>query len=167
MDQTGFPANRLELEVTESLFLGNTESVDSQIKELKRLGASIALDDFGTGYSSIGYLIRYGFNKLKIDRSFLLAHEKDPDKLHGVLETIISLGHGLGMCVTAEGIETAGQAKMLGGLKCDQFQGYHFGKPMDTDSVAIALLQSTAKKMAGRKPAPAEMATTGAKRNTG
>ena len=115
------------------------------------------MDDFGTGYSSIGYLIRYGFNKLKVDRSFLLAHEKDPDKLHGVLETIISLGHGLGMCVTAEGIETPGQAKMLGDLKCDQFQGYHFGKPMDRDSVAIVLLRSTANKMAGTKPAPSDM----------
>lgn len=148
IEQTGFPSDRLELEVTESLFLGNTDAVDVQIKELKNLGASIALDDFGTGYSSIGYLIRYGFNKLKVDRSFLLAHEKDPEKLHGVLETIVSLGHGLGMCVTAEGVETPYQAKMLGELKCDQFQGYHFGKPMDRDNVAITLLRSTVDTMA-------------------
>lgn len=160
VEQTGFPANRLELEVTESLFLGNTESVDLQIKELKRFGASIALDDFGTGYSSIGYLIRYGFNKLKVDRSFLLAHEKDPDRLHGVLETIVSLGHGLGMCVTAEGIETQDQADMLGDLNCDQFQGYHFGKPMDRDTVAIVLLRSTADKMADRNPAPSKLVAT-------
>ena len=146
--QTGFPSDRLELEVTESLFLGNTEAVDLQIKELKSLGASIALDDFGTGYSSIGYLIRYGFNKLKVDRSFLLAHDKDPEKLHGVLKTIVSLGHGLGMCVTAEGIETPDQAKMLRELNCDQFQGYHFGKPMDRETVAITLLRSTADTMA-------------------
>jgi diguanylate cyclase (GGDEF)-like protein len=148
IEQTGFPADRLELEVTESLFLGNTEAVDLQIKELKDLGVSIALDDFGTGYSSIGYLIRYGFNKLKVDRSFLLAHDKDPEKLHGVLETIVSLGHGLGMCVTAEGIETPQQAKMLGELKCDQFQGFHFGKPMDRENVAITLLRSTVDTMA-------------------
>lgn len=148
VEQTGFPPERLELEVTESLFLGNTESVDHQIRELKNLGASIALDDFGTGYSSIGYLIRYGFNKLKIDRSFLIAHDKDPDKLHGVLETIVSLGHGLGMRVTAEGIETPQQAKMLGELQCDQFQGFYFGKPMDRDKVAITLLRTTADTMA-------------------
>ncbi|MEO9874612.1 MAG: bifunctional diguanylate cyclase/phosphodiesterase [Anderseniella sp.] len=148
VEQTGFPPERLELEVTESLFLGNTESVDLQIKELKNLGASIALDDFGTGYSSIGYLIRYGFNKLKVDRSFLVAHDKDPDKLHGVLETIVSLGHGLGMHVTAEGIETAEQARMLGELKCDQFQGFYFGRPMDREKVAITLLHSTADTMA-------------------
>ncbi len=148
LERTGFPANRLELEVTESLFLGNTEAVDRQIRELKRLGVSIALDDFGTGYASIGYLIRYGFNKLKIDRSFLLAHEKDPDKLHRVLETIVSLGHGLGMRVTAEGIETPAQARLLGELGCDQFQGFHFGKPMDRDQVAIKLLRSTADQMA-------------------
>lgn len=154
IEQTGFPPDRLELEVTESLFLGNTEAVDLQIKELKKLGASIALDDFGTGYSSIGYLIRYGFNKLKIDRSFLVAHDKDPDKLHGVLETIVALGHGLGMCVTAEGIETPQQAKMLGELNCDQFQGYHFGKPMDRDHVAIRLLRSTADSMAEVKQLP-------------
>jgi diguanylate cyclase (GGDEF)-like protein len=149
--QTGFPSDRLELEVTESLFLGNTEAVDLQIKELKNLGASIALDDFGTGYSSIGYLIRYGFNKLKVDRSFLIAHDKDPEKLHGVLETIVSLGHGLGMRVTAEGIETPDQAKMLRELKCDQFQGFHFGKPMDRDNVAIVLLRSTVDTMAEGK----------------
>ncbi len=154
IDQTGFPPDRVELEVTESLFLGNTEAVDVQIKELKNLGVSIALDDFGTGYSSIGYLIRYGFNKLKVDRSFLVAHDKDPDKLHGVLETIVSLGHGLGMRVTAEGIETPQQAKMLGELKCDQFQGYHFGKPMDAESVAIRLLRSTADSMAEVKQLP-------------
>lgn len=148
LEQTGFPANRLELEVTESLFLGNTEAVDRQIRELKRLGVSIALDDFGTGYASIGYLIRYGFNKLKVDRSFLLAHEKDPDKLHRVLETIVSLGHGLGMRVTAEGIETPAQAKLLGELGCDQFQGFHFGKPMHRDDVAITLLRATSAKMA-------------------
>lgn len=148
IEQTGFPPERLELEVTESLFLGNTEAVDLQIKELKKLGASIALDDFGTGYSSIGYLIRYGFNKLKVDRSFLVAHDKDPEKLHGVLETIVALGHGLGMRVTAEGIETPQQAKMLGELNCDQFQGFYFGKPMDRDKVAITLLRSTADTMA-------------------
>lgn len=148
IEQTGFPPHRLELEVTESLFLGNTKAVEVQIKELKDLGVSIALDDFGTGYSSIGYLIRYGFNKLKIDRSFLLAHDKDPDRLHGVLETIVSLGHRLGMRVTAEGIETPEQARMLGELKCDQFQGFHFGKPMDREKVAITLLRSTSDTMA-------------------
>jgi len=167
IEQTGFPTNRLELEVTESLFLGNTESVDLQIKELKRLGTSIALDDFGTGYSSIGYLIRYGFNKLKVDRSFLQAHDKDPQRLHGVLETIVSLGHGLGMCVTAEGIETPDQARMLGELKCDQFQGYYFGKPMDRENVAIVLLRSTASKMAGGKPAPSGMAAANSGRKAG
>lgn len=154
VEQTGFPPERLELEVTESLFLGNTEAVDLQIKELKNLGVSIALDDFGTGYSSIGYLIRYGFNKLKVDRSFLVAHDKDPDKLHGVLETIVSLGHRLGMHVTAEGIETAEQAKMLGDLKCDQFQGFYFGKPMGREKVAITLLRSTADTMAEVKQFP-------------
>ncbi len=155
IEQTGFPANRLELEVTESLFLGNTAAVDRQIKELKRLGVSIALDDFGTGYASIGYLIRYGFNKLKVDRSFLLAHEKAPDKLLRVLETIVSLGHGLGMQVTAEGIETPAQAKLLGELGCDQFQGFHFGRPMGRDQVAITLLRTTANKMAKvQQPSP-------------
>ena len=162
--QTGFPSDRLELEVTESLFLGNTEAVDLQIKELKSLGASIALDDFGTGYSSIGYLIRYGFNKLKVDRSFLLAHDKDPEKLHGVLETIVSLGHGLGMCVTAEGIETPEQARMLGELKCDQFQGYHFGKPMDRDNVAIVLLRSTVDTMAEVKQLSSGLAAAKSRR---
>jgi len=163
VEQTGFPAKRLELEVTESLFLGNTESVDTQIEELKRLGSSIALDDFGTGYSSIGYLIHYGFDKLKIDRSFLLAHDKDPDKLHCVLETIVSLGHGLGMCVTAEGIETPEQATMLAELHCDLFQGYHYGKPMDREEVALVLLRATKDTMAACKLAPPKLASVNGK----
>ncbi len=167
IEQTGFPAERLELEVTESLFLGNTAAVDRQIKQLKRLGVSIALDDFGTGYASIGYLIRYGFNKLKVDRSFLLAHEKAPDKLLCVLETIVSLGHGLGMRVTAEGIETPAQAKLLGELGCDQFQGFHFGRPMPRDQVAITLLRSTAGTMARQQLRSPDTDVTGSGRVAG
>lgn len=167
LEQTGFPSERLELEVTESLFLGNTDAVDLQIEQLKHLGTSIALDDFGTGYSSIGYLIRYGFNKLKIDRSFLLAHDKDPDKLHGVLETIVSLGHGLGMRVTAEGIETPDQARMLAELKCYQFQGYHFGKPMDRENVAIVLLRSTVDTMAEIRQLSSGLRTAKSRRASG
>lgn len=142
LDKTRFPAHRLELEVTETLFLGDARKAGRQIRELQELGLSIALDDFGIGYSSLSYLLRYGFNKLKIDRSFLIEQSRNPEKLQGVLKTIIDLGQKMDMRVTAEGIETDDQADMLSRLGCDLLQGYRFGKPMPAEEIPVALLQS-------------------------
>jgi len=131
----GLSAERLELEVTETLLMENTESVARQLAELKALGVSIAMDDFGTGYSSLSYLWQFGFDKLKIDRSFVTALDRDEKKAREVLDTVVMLAHKLDMKVTAEGIETERQARVLQSLACDQFQGFLFGKPRPVDSI--------------------------------
>lgn len=88
------------------------------------------MDDFGTGYSSLGYLWKYEFDKLKIDRSFLLGYEHDPKKLGKVIRSIIDIGHSINMSVTIEGVESDEHVNIFKNMGCDQFQGYFFGKPM-------------------------------------
>ena len=100
------------------------------------------MDDFGTGYSSLAYLWQFGFDKLKIDRSFVNALDKDEHRAGQILNTIIMLAHQLGMKVTAEGIETMRQAEILRGLACDQFQGYLFGRPAPASGVTSAFASS-------------------------
>ncbi|MGK0273322.1 MAG: diguanylate cyclase (GGDEF)-like protein [Cocleimonas sp.] len=125
-----FPADRLEVEVTESLLIRDDGSIQEQLTAIKKMGVSIALDDFGTGYSSLGYLWKYRFDKLKIDRSFLLGYDQDPKKLKKVIESIIDLGHYINMSVTIEGVESDEHVNILKSMGCDQLQGYYFGKPM-------------------------------------
>lgn len=125
-----FPADRLEVEVTESLLIGDDGSTHKQLAAIKSMGASIAMDDFGTGYSSLGYLWKYKFDKLKIDRSFLLGYDQDPEKLEKVIGSVVDLGHGIDMYVTIEGVESDKHVNILKGMGCDQLQGYYFGKPM-------------------------------------
>jgi diguanylate cyclase (GGDEF)-like protein len=140
--ETGLRPERLELEVTESLLMDDSEKVGNQLNDLRALGISIAMDDFGTGYSSLGYLWQFGFDKLKIDRSFILGLEKNDGRAKEILDTIIVLGHRLNMIVTAEGIETEAQAKILSDLDCDQFQGYLYGKAMPGSEVAAYMLKN-------------------------
>lgn len=130
LKETGMRAECLELEVTEGLLMENTESISQQLEELSSIGVSLAMDDFGTGYSSLGYLWKFGFDKLKIDQSFISGLEVNSEKTKEILETIVLLGHKLGMTVTAEGIETEDQEKMLSSMDCDHFQGFKYGKPM-------------------------------------
>jgi EAL domain-containing protein (putative c-di-GMP-specific phosphodiesterase class I) len=108
---------------------------------LKALGVSIAMDDFGTGYSSLSYLWRFPFDKLKIDRSFMRVLSEDDENIASILRTIVSLGRTLNLRVTAEGVETEEQARVLKMLKCDQLQGYHFGRPMPEIDVAATILE--------------------------
>ena len=110
---SGLRPAQLELEVTESMLMQNTESIGYQLEALRELGISIAMDDFGTGYSSLGYLWQFGFDKLKIDRSFVAALDVHDQQARDILDIIIMLGHKLDMKVTAEGIETEHQASIL------------------------------------------------------
>lgn len=142
LEETGVAPARLELEVTESLLMENTDSVAEQMAELRELGVSMAMDDFGTGYSSLGYLWKFGFDKLKIDRSFVAGLDHTSEKAREILETIIVLGHRLDMTVTAEGIENEQQAAVLEGLDCDHFQGFLYGKPMPFEQIAPFLLNN-------------------------
>ena len=143
--RTGLAPNRLELEVTESLLIENAESVGRQLSALRAVGVSIAMDDFGTGYSSLGYLWRYGFDKLKIDRTFVIGLDTDAARSKEIIDTIVVLAHRLDMTVTVEGIETETQAAAIADLDCDQLQGYLFGRPMPAEDLAGFLLSNAAK----------------------
>ncbi len=128
LHETDFDATRLELEVTESTLLGNVDTAELAMFRLKALGVRLALDDFGTGYSSLLYLRRFPFDKLKIDRSFVHSIERAADAA-AIVHAVVSLGRGLGMKVTAEGVETAEQQLFLRAAGVHMMQGYRFGRP--------------------------------------
>jgi diguanylate cyclase (GGDEF)-like protein len=128
LQETGFDANRLELELTESTLLGNLETAELSMLRLKAIGVRFALDDFGTGYSSLLYLRRFPFDKLKIDSSFVRSIETAPDAA-AIVHAVVSLGRGLGMKVTAEGVENAEQHLFLRAAGVHSMQGFRFGKP--------------------------------------
>ncbi|WP_168770593.1 putative bifunctional diguanylate cyclase/phosphodiesterase [Flavimaricola marinus] len=147
--EAAFDPARLELEVTESLILESDEDVKEQLAALKAMGVSIALDDFGTGYSSLGYLWKYQFDKLKLDRAFLEGFNFASDKYRQVISTIVELGQNLGMELTAEGVETPQQLSMLAEIGFDQFQGFLLGRPMSADAAAALLTTEPHRKAAG------------------
>lgn len=132
---SGLPPERLELEVTESLLLQEDAHSEGVLAELQALGVSVALDDFGTGWSSLAYLRRFPFNKIKLDRGFLRDLDAEP-RVAAVVGAILALGHGLGMQVLAEGIETEDQAQRLIGLGCELGQGWHLGRPMPAEQAS-------------------------------
>jgi diguanylate cyclase (GGDEF)-like protein len=140
LSETAFDPARLELELTESVLLGNVDTAEAGMLRLKALGVRLALDDFGTGYSSLLYLRRLPFDKLKIDRSFVLAIEKAADAA-AIVHAVVSLGRGLGMKVTAEGVETADQQLFLRAAGVHFMQGFRFGKAV-TAAEITARLQS-------------------------
>jgi len=139
--ETQFDAARLELEVTESTFLGNVATAEAAMRQLKHTGVQLALDDFGTGYSSLLYLRRFPFDKLKIDQSFTASIETAADAA-AIVHAIVSLGRGLGMKVTAEGVETAEQALFLRAAGVHAMQGFRYGKPMSAAAVSVRLASS-------------------------
>ena len=126
------PANRLELEVTEGIFLGDNGPTLDTLKRLRALGVGIALDDFGTGYSSIGYLNKAVFHKLKIDGSFVREAGTRPENV-AIIKSIVQLAKSFRMNVTAEGVETTEDFERMRELGCDTIQGYLFGKPLTYD----------------------------------
>lgn len=129
LSQADLAPSRLELEITESLLLDDSAEVAFQITALKDMGVSIAMDDFGTGFSSLSYLWKFGFDRIKIDRSFIHALEEDPERSLGLVESIVLLGKKLDMEITAEGVETQTQSAILSSLGCDVLQGFYFGRP--------------------------------------
>ena len=124
---TGLTPDRLELEITESLFLDRSNLVLDTLADLRRLGVRIAMDDFGTGYSSLGYLTSFPFDKIKIDRSFVSGIATNVEK-QAVVRAIVGLGETLGKTTTAEGIETSDELTCLRMIGCEQGQGYLFSK---------------------------------------
>ncbi|MGI8525936.1 MAG: putative bifunctional diguanylate cyclase/phosphodiesterase [Pseudolabrys sp.] len=145
--ETGFDPARLELELTESTLIGNIETAEAAMRRLKALGLRLALDDFGTGYSSLSYLRRFPFDRLKIDRCFVRSIETASDAA-AIVHAIVSLGRGLGMKVTAEGVETADQQLFLRAAGVHSMQGFRFGKAVSAAEITVRLqTSSTLKKL--------------------
>jgi diguanylate cyclase (GGDEF)-like protein len=155
--ETGFDPTRLELEVTESTLLGNVDTAELAMFRLKALGVRLALDDFGTGYSSLLYLRRFPFDKLKIDRSFVHSIEKAADAA-AIVHAVVSLGRGLGMKVTAEGVETAEQHLFLRAAGVHLMQGFRFGRPGPAADISARLSDRGAFKIGGDDPTDLAMA---------
>ena len=139
---TGLKPNRLEVEITEGLLMQNTQEVLNELNCIRALGVSIAMDDFGAGYSSLSYLWRFPFDKIKVDRSFVQALEKNDMNAQNVLGTIVVLGHSLNMIVTVEGVETAEQAQFVSAMKCDEVQGFFYSRPIPQQDLASLILKS-------------------------
>jgi EAL domain-containing protein (putative c-di-GMP-specific phosphodiesterase class I) len=146
LKEAGLAAHRLELEITETLLLGDTEAIIAELQKLKAMGVAIVMDDFGTGYSSLSYLWRFPFDKIKIDRSFIQGFDGPGRDAKTVVKTIIALGRELNMRVTVEGVETAAQAAFLEQVDGDQVQGYFFGRPVPASDVAVNILADFQKK---------------------
>ena len=121
-------ANRLELEITESVLLGETEANLAMLHQLRGIGARISMDDFGTGYSSLSYLRSFPFDKVKIDRSFVKELAQRPDCV-AIIRAVAGLGISLGIATTAEGIETQEQLERVRAEGCTEVQGYLFSPP--------------------------------------
>jgi EAL domain-containing protein (putative c-di-GMP-specific phosphodiesterase class I) len=138
LERTGAPPERVCLEITESVLMGETtiEGIDA----LRALGVSLSIDDFGTGYSSLGYLRRFPVDSVKIDRSFVdgLGTESEDS---AIVAAVVSLGHALGLSIVAEGVETSGQLDALLALGCDRAQGYWFSGPREPTEFAALLLR--------------------------
>jgi diguanylate cyclase (GGDEF)-like protein len=140
LQETGLNPHYLELELTESSIMKNAESGVRTLTELKEMGVKMAIDDFGTGYSSLGYLKRLPIDMLKIDQSFVRDVTTDPDDAALVM-AIIALAHNLRLKVIAEGVETEEQRRFLHLLRCDQWQGYLYSKPLRAAAFAELLSQ--------------------------
>ena len=135
---SGLAARRLELEITESVLLQNSEATLTTLHELRAMGVRISLDDFGTGYSSLSYLRSFPFDKIKIDRSFVSELATREDSM-AIIRAVTGLGRSLGIVTTAEGVENDAQLELLRREGCTQAQGYLFSKPRPASDVALML----------------------------
>jgi diguanylate cyclase (GGDEF)-like protein len=139
--QSGLPAKRLELEITETVLLQDDQSVLNALHEIRQLGVGICMDDFGTGYSSLSYLRSFPFDKIKIDRSFIKELHKGENDCLAIIRAVTKLGSSLGMITTAEGVETPEQLEILSAEGCTQAQGYLFSKPKPVAEIPALLRQ--------------------------
>lgn len=150
LGQSGLAPHRLEVEITEGLLLESLDAVVEKLKEIRALGVTIAMDDFGTGYSSLSYLLKFPFDKIKIDQSFVAASVTD-EVARDILKAISALGRSLKLTITAEGVETAEQAAFLSEIACHQLQGYHVARPLNPVDLPNYLLSHVAARVAERE----------------
>ena len=132
--ETGVDAEGLELEITESMLMSDSEKSVRTLGALHEMGIRLSMDDFGTGYSSLSYLKRFPIDTIKIDRSFVADLATDPDDV-GIIKAIIMIGHSLNRKVIAEGVETAEQLAILREYRCDEMQGYLFSPPLPAEEM--------------------------------
>ena len=129
LDASGVSADHLVLEVTESTVMNDRTQSVKTLYELSRMGITLSIDDFGTGYSSMGYLKNFPVTHVKIDRSFIADIETN-ERDATLVKSIINMAHGMGLKVTAEGVENEPQVEILHDFKCDEMQGFLFSKPV-------------------------------------
>ncbi len=155
LKQSGLPAKRLELEITETLLLEKSDQVLATLHALRALGVRISMDDFGTGYSSLSYLRSFPFDKIKIDQSFVrgLAANRDAQ---AIVRSIVSLGIGLGVTITAEGVETDAELGCLRAEGCHEGQGFLFSRALPNAEIAGLLTARSNPAVAVKTSAPAE-----------
>ena len=143
LQASGLPPGRLELEITESVFVGDLETVDAIFRDLKKLGVRLSLDDFGTGYSSLGYLKHGHFNKIKIDQSFVRGCTENGDTNPAIITAIVALAKALGMETVAEGVEAMDELELVKARGADLVQGYIFSRPITQDQVLVQLAEGS------------------------
>lgn len=127
---SGLRPERLEIEVTESIFLRDASVARNALEQVMALGCSIALDDFGTGYSSLGYLRKLRFSTIKVDRTFVQGASQGANESLAIINAVVAMAKSLDMTTTAEGVESAEEAELIRNLGCDKIQGFYFGRPM-------------------------------------
>lgn len=133
LSSSGLRPERLEIEVTESIFLRDASVARNALEQVMALGCSVALDDFGTGYSSLGYLRKLRFSTIKVDRTFVEGASQGSNESFAIINAVVAMAKSLDMTTTAEGVETAEEAELIRNLGCDKIQGYYFGRPMPSD----------------------------------
>ena len=138
LTESGLEARYLEVELTESVMMGDTTAAEAQLAELRAMGVSLSLDDFGTGYSSLGYLSRFSLDKLKIDQAFVRNITTDP-RSAAIAQATIALAEGLSLKVVAEGVETLAQRDFLGKIGCEVLQGYLYSMPLPAREMEVLL----------------------------
>ena len=129
LERSGVRPRCIELEITEGMLMECGDRSAALLSEIRALGVRLSVDDFGTGYSSLAYLKRFPLDKLKIDQTFVRQLRADGGDAE-IVKAVIALGHNLGFEVIAEGVETAQQAELLARWRCDEIQGYHYGRPL-------------------------------------
>jgi EAL domain-containing protein (putative c-di-GMP-specific phosphodiesterase class I) len=142
---SGLPPERLELEITESILIGNTSEVIAKLSALRGLGVHIALDDFGTGYSSLSYLNDFEFDKIKVDQSFVRDINKpNASKASSIIRAVNAIARDFQMTIVVEGVETEDQLAALRQLGVSQAQGYLFSRPLSAEDMGVMLLREFA-----------------------
>ncbi len=133
LNRSGLAPQRLEIEVTESIFLNDAEVARVALGRVMALGCQVALDDFGTGYSSLGYLRKLQFSTIKVDRSFVQGAAQGSSESLAIVRAVVAMAKSLEMKTTAEGVETDEEAKLVRNMGCDRIQGFYFGRPMTSE----------------------------------